>query len=111
LRRIFRYMKTSAGAALLVAFVLALSACGGSRGTGSGPKQRDVSAGSVSSSGLILGGRVRCTATATTPVQAGEGLGVMFALRNLSEGPVKVALGSWLVVRSAGGTTYDTRVP
>jgi hypothetical protein len=116
-------MKNLIGAAFLAAVILAVSACGGGHGAIDGgdmqsrtssvsaPPGARISSETVSSSRLILGGRVRCTATATTPVQAGQGLAIRFVLRNVSKGSVKVALGSWLVVRSASGTTYDTRVP
>jgi len=73
-----------------------------------------VSGRRVSSSRLILGGRVRCTATVSRSVQAGDALGLTFAVRNISSHPVEVPLtdgGLWLVVRAADGTTYDTRVP
>lgn len=96
----------------LVAIAITTAACAGSHAARSRPAEASVvSANTVSSSRLILGGRVRCTATATTPVQAGLELGVRFALHNVSRRPVKVRPGSWLVVRSASGTTYDTRLP
>lgn len=47
-------------------------------------------------------------------MQAGNALGLTFAVRNISASPVEVdvqAGGLWLVVRAADGTTYDTRVP
>lgn len=97
---------------LLLAF--ALSACGGghlvqaSSQTLSDPQ---ISAGKVSSSALILGGRVRCTATVTTPVQAGHGIDVTFDLRNVSDQTVKASVvegSNSLTVRAADGTTYDT---
>ena len=103
-------MKLSLGAALLTAAVLAASACGSGRPTGSPP----TSGSTVSSSRLILGGTVRCTATLTTPVQAGHELGIVFRFHNVSERTVKVQLGyggMWVVVTSPNGTTYDTRIP
>lgn len=81
--------------------------------TGGSPGAR-VSARTTSSSRLILGGRVRCTATVSRSVSAGSPLGLTFVLRNLSRRTVKVPLsngGLWLVVRAPDGTTYDTRVP
>ena len=75
--------------------------------------QATVSAKTVSSSRLILGGRVRCTAVVTTPVQVGHVLDATFRLRNVSQHPAKVQLAHdnlWLVVRGADGTTYDTRL-
>ena len=73
-----------------------------------------ISATTASSSRLILGGRVRCTATVSRSVQAGSPLGITFAVLNLSTRTVRVPLtggGLWLLVRAADGTTYDTRVP
>jgi hypothetical protein len=73
-----------------------------------------VSATTVGSSRLILGGRVRCTATVARSVTAGSPLGLRFVVRNVSDRTVKVPLYAgalWLVVRAADGTTYDTRVP
>src|SRR5436190_4307250 len=113
------------GAAVLVAMTLAASACGGGQPVMSGTlstadvndtavPQDSVASGTVSSSRLILGGRVRCTATVSRSVQAGDPVGLTFSLRNVSNDRVKVPLyrgGLWLVVRAADGTTYDTRVP
>jgi hypothetical protein len=113
-------MKRVRCAIVLGATALAASACGGSHRAAStvvtlgGPLKERVSAKTVSSSRLILGGQVRCTATVARSVQAGESLGLRFAVRNISAHPVKVPLGRgslWLVVRAADGATYDTRVP
>lgn len=112
-------MRSWTGAALLVAIMLAVSACGGgyqasaSHNPGQ-PHGSAVSAGTVSSSALILGGRVRCTATVSRTVDAGNALGLRFAVRNISKQPVQVPLvrgGLWFVLKAADGTTYDTRVP
>jgi hypothetical protein len=68
----------------------------------------------VHSSSLILGGRVRCTASVDSEVQAGQPLSVKFVLRNISKRSIKFYGGfntTWLVVTEADGTTYDTRVP
>ncbi len=103
-------MKISLGAALLAAVALAASACGSSHPTSNPP----TSGSTVSSSRLILGGTVRCTATLATAVQAGAELGISFAFDNVSKRTVKVQLaygGMWVVVRSPDGTTYDTRIP
>lgn len=115
-------MKALAGAAVLLAITLAASACGGY--TSSGPQGSEstsaapghssaVSAGTTSSTGLILDGQVRCTATVAGSLQAGSALGLTFAVRNISDHPVKVPIvyGLWFVARAADGTTYDTRVP
>src|SRR5215467_2414267 len=118
-------MKGLTGAAVLVTMTLAASACGGGQAVMSGtPSTADVNntavpqvsvaSGTVSSSRLILSGRVRCTATVSRSVQAGDPVGLTFSLRNVSNDPVTVPLyrgGLWLVVRAADGTTYDTRVP
>jgi hypothetical protein len=96
--------------AALVALALATAACAGTHGAQPGSSL--VSARTVSSSRLVLDGRVRCTATVADSVQAGSPLGLTFALRNVSKRPVQVSLlfgGLWLVVRSPDGSTYDTR--
>lgn len=99
-------MRLSLGTALLAVVALAASACGSGGHASSSP---------ASSSRLILGGTVRCTATLTTPVQAGNELGISFDFHNVSKRTVKVYVGEyggyWAVVTSPDGTTYDTRVP
>jgi len=98
-------MKISLAGVLLAAIALAASACGSSHG---------ASRGIVSSSRLILGGAVRCTATVKTPVQIGHELGVSIRFENVSKHAVSVSpgyRGVWVVLRSPDGTTYDTRVP
>jgi hypothetical protein len=70
-----------------------------------------VSAGTISSSGLILGGRVRCTATVPTRLQAGHDIDVAFDLRNVSDHTVKASVvegSTSLTVHAPDGTTYDT---
>lgn len=99
-------MKIALGAALLAAVALTASACGSSH-----PK---AGASTASSSRLVLGGAVRCTATVKTPAHVGDELGVSVRFENLSHQPVKVSpgyRGVWVVVKSSDGTTYDTRVP
>jgi hypothetical protein len=105
-------MKLSLGAALLAAVALAASACGSSHHPASNPPA--ATGPTVSSSRLILDGAVRCTATLKTPVQAGHDLDVSVGFHNISEHPVNVQPaygGQWVLVRSADGTTYDTRIP
>jgi hypothetical protein len=83
-------------------------------GSARGPSRGRISSTTVSSSRLILDGRVRCTATVSRSVEVGSPLGITFALRNVSKHPAKVFLGrggQWVVVRAANGATYDTRVP
>lgn len=109
------------GAALLIAIVLATAACGSSHrsssktsGTSARANGLVVSAKTVSSSRLIMDGRVRCTASVSRSVQAGNALGLTFAVRNVSDRTVKIVLsdgGLWLVARAADGTRYDTRIP
>lgn len=103
-------MRISLRVILLASVALAASACGSSHRTENPP----VSGGTVSSSRLILDGAIRCTATLTTPVQVGDELGVSVAFHNLSKGTVDVQPaygGTWVVVTSPDGTTYDTRIP
>ena len=84
-------MKGLTGAAVLVATTLAASACGGYQVSSQTPASTSstVSAGTVSSTGLILDGRVRCTATVSTTVKAGDALGLTFAVRNVSDPQIK----------------------
>lgn len=102
-------MKVLPGACLLVAVTAALSACAGSHHPVAGTP---VSAKTISSSRLILGGRVRCTTTVTTPIEVGQALGAQFTFRNVSKRSVKVGLAPWdvrLVLRAPDGTKYDTQ--
>jgi hypothetical protein len=101
---------------VLVAIILAASACGGGHRTEtaaapSGSRAR-VSTRTISSSRLILGGRVRCTATVNTPVQAGQELRLRFAFHNVSHRALKVGLAPWdvsFVLRAGDGTRFDSR--
>jgi hypothetical protein len=105
----FGYVKVLTGACVLVATAAALSACAGTHRTGIGTQ---VSAKTISSSRLILGGRVRCTATVTTPIEVGQALGAHFTFRNISNDPVRVSLAPWdvrMVLRARDGTTFDTQ--
>jgi len=115
-------MKGLTSAVVLLAITLAASACASShRGAEStstaqpndaAVPQVGVASRTLSSSRLILGGRVRCTATVATPVPVGRVLRVRFSIHNVSQHPVKVQLAReslWLVVKGADGTTYDTR--
>lgn len=109
-------MRALPSVGVLTAIALAAAACAGGHksihvttSVSPGPK---ISVRTMSSSGLILEGRARCTASVTTPVEAGHEIAVTFSLHNLSESVVKapVAEGSvWLVIRSADGITYNTR--
>lgn len=87
---------------MLVAVAVALSACGGSH---------RIRTGVVTSSRLILHGRVRCTATVTTPVEAGHEIDVAFSLHNVSGSTARAPrdeTSTGLVVRAGDGTRYDT---
>jgi len=96
-----------ASVGLLVALAVGLSAWVGSQRTNAGVTQSST----TSSSALILDRRVSCTATVSSEVQAGDYLSVKFALHNVSKRRVTVSDPTWLVVKAADGTTYDTRVP
>lgn len=108
-------MKRRAASCVLLASAVALSACAGSHRVNDAVQMRpgaQVSAGKISSSALILGGRVRCTATVTTPVQAGQDVGLTLSLRNVSGSTARAGTtegSSWLVVRPADDARYDTR--
>jgi hypothetical protein len=110
-------MKALAGLSLAVAVGLGLFAwAGGQRASAARVPEPGISATTAieSSSRLILGGRVRCTATVESEVQVGRAVSVRFALRNISKRPVKVQLwvfSTGLVVNAADGTTYDTGGP
>lgn len=102
-------MKLPLSALLLGVTALAAAACGSSH-----PASDQVPRGTVSSSRLILGGAVRCTATVKTPVEAGHALGVSVAFHNISGHAIDVQPaygGQWVFVRSPDGANYDTRIP
>lgn len=104
-------MRPGTGVLVLLATVLALSAW---LDTGRASAGVRVQPRAVRSSRLLLGGRVRCTATAPSTVQVGHAVRVTFVLRNRSRRPVKVEVGvfdSGLVVRAADGTTYNSWEP
>jgi hypothetical protein len=103
-------MKQVLALAMLVALTVAASACGSSHPS----SVRGTSSSTESSSRMILGGTVQCTATVTTPVQVGHELGITFTFHNISKNQADVRLsygGVWVIARSTDGTTYDTRVP
>jgi hypothetical protein len=96
--------------AALASVALAASACGSSRPAGP-PAAKN---GTITSSRLIQGGAVRCTATLPSSVPVGHDLGLVVRFQNLTSHPVDVQPaygGVWAVVRSSDGTTYDTRIP
>ena len=98
---------------VLIAIALGLSIwAGGQRASAArAPEPRMPSA---SSSRLLLGGRVRCTATVGREVAVGRAVSVRFVLHNVSRHAVKVSLwvfSSGALLNAADGTTYDTGAP
>jgi hypothetical protein len=98
-------VKALAGVGALVAITLGLSAWAGGHASAARassamwpPQER--------SSRLVLGGRVRCTATVGSEVQAGHDLNVRLALRNVSRRAVKASYDAGYVLKAADGTTY-----
>jgi hypothetical protein len=103
-------MKPLAGMSALLAIALGLA---GWAGNGRASTAR-VSGGSSSllhSSALILGRRVRCTATVRPDVQVGHDLSVRFTLRNVSKRAVKLSNDVGAVLKAADGTVYDPGAP
>jgi hypothetical protein len=98
---------TSVG--LLVALAVGFSAWIGSQRANGGATHSSTTISR--SSALILDRRVRCTATVSSDVQAGQDVSVKFTLHNISRRRIKVFGLLWLVVKGTDGTTYDTRVP
>lgn len=102
--------KLTLGVGLLAAVVLAVSACGSGNQVVSPP----TTSADVTSHGAMLGGTVQCTATLPASVPAGHDLGAVFTFHNVSKRTAKVDLaygGLWVLVKSPGGTAYDSRVP
>jgi len=108
----FGRMKRSAGVGLLVATTLALSAWVGSSRASAAHLLKEARPARISSSSrLLLGGRVRCTASINGVVQAGQDASIKLVLRNVSRHTVRYQ--SWVtnaqaVVKAADGTTYDS---
>jgi hypothetical protein len=108
-------MKLSLGVALLVATVLAASACGSGNAN---PRAStvNVKGPTVTWSRFIDGGAVRCTATMTTPmpVPVGQPLVIAIRLHNRSTDWAKASSSmagprSWVVVKNRDGRGYDSR--
>jgi hypothetical protein len=96
----------AAAAAALGVPVLAASAFAAAAGHRPAPA-------TVHSSALLFGGRVRCSVSIVTPAQVGRPLHVRVRLHNISDQPIDVTQYSndtWLVVKSADGTRFDTRL-
>lgn len=97
-------MKRVASIGVLVALTLGLAVWVGSQRANAGVFTR-----TLTSSRLVLGGRVRCTATVKSEVQAGQALSVKLVLHNNSRRAVKYS--SWVfdagvTLKAADGTTY-----
>ena len=68
--------------------------------------------GTISSSALVQGGTLRCTATLSATLVAGHDTGMRFRLTNVTDQPVKASFGDGtlgFVVNAADGTEYDSR--
>ena len=101
-------MKAFAGVGALVAITLGLSAwLAGPRATAAHAAARPAWPLPTSSSHIVHGGRVRCTATVKSQVQVGQTLTVGFAVRNVSRRAVKIAFDPDFVLKAADGTSYD----
>lgn len=100
--------------AALVTIPLVVAACAGGDPATAPHVQDYISALRVSSSRLILHGRVRCMASLRSPVQPGGELGLTFSLHNDTGSTVHIRFSAsdlWFVVKASDGTVYDTRVP
>ncbi len=97
-------MKRVASVGVLVALAIGLSVWAGSQRANAGLLPRNLT-----SSRLVLGGRVRCTATVKSEVQAGQALRVKLVLHNNSKRAVKYSSGIFaagVTLKAADGTTY-----
>jgi hypothetical protein len=97
-------MKRVASVGVLFVLTLGLSVWAGSQRANAGLLKR-----TLTSSRLVLGGRVRCTATVKSEVQAGQALSVKLVVHNSSKRAVKYR--SWVFdsgvgLKAADGTTY-----
>jgi hypothetical protein len=100
-------MKALLALTVVVAIALGLSVWVGSQRASAGL----IRPQNERSSRLLLGGRVRCTATVKSEVQVGHPVSVKFTLHNVSRHSVKVSLwvfSTGLDLKAANGTTYDT---
>jgi hypothetical protein len=131
-RRSVRGVKPLASAGVMLAATLLLSAwLGSSRAEaarfGSSPDlashaswlepKASSATTTLRSSRLVFGGQLRCTATVSSPVRAGQPMQVRFVLRNVSKHRVRgIYFGGWgeglgdpsLVLNAPDGTTYNT---
>jgi hypothetical protein len=113
-------MKRLAGVGAVLAITVGLSVWVGGQQADAGGFRLDVAsahAGEVGllaptehSSRLILGARVRCTATVSSNVQAGDAVAVRLVLHNISKRAVTFRRGVFsasVVLRAPDGTVYD----
>ena len=108
-------MKRLAGVGVALAIMLGLAVWIGAQQASAGvapahAREVGLLAPTERSSRLVLGRHVRCTATVSSNVQAGDAVTVRLALHNISKHAVKYSrwLGSASVVlRAPDGTTYD----
>jgi hypothetical protein len=111
--RTFRDMKRLAGVGVAVAIAVGLSAWMGSQRANAASahaKEVGLLAPTQRSNRLVLGGRVRCTATVSSEVQAGEAVSVKLVLHNLSKRTVRFKRSLFdasVVLHAADGTAYN----
>lgn len=95
-------MKRVASVGVLVALTLGLSVWFGSRRADAGI----LNTTQRSRTRLFHHGRLRCTATVKSEVEAGQALSVKVVLHNVSKRGVRIALGASVSVKAADGTVY-----
>lgn len=97
---------------VLFAIAFGLSAWAGSqRANAARPPEPGISPATLSSSRLLLHGRVRCTATVKPTMEVGDTVSVGLTLHNVSEHPAAITFGVFsagLVLHAADGTTYGS---
>jgi len=108
-------MKALAAVSALVALTIGLPAWVGSERAGvARAAALPLWPPTEQSSRLLLGGRVRCTATVQPQVNVGHTVRVTFTLHNVAKHSVTVRLwvfSSMFTLRAADGTKYDTSAP
>lgn len=113
--RTFFGMKRLAGVGVVLAITVGLSVWIGTQQASAGvasahAREVGLLAPTERSSRLVLGRRVRCTATVSSNVQAGDAVTVRLILHNVAKRAVKYS--RWLesgsvVLRAPDGTTYN----
>ena len=105
-------MKAFAALGALVAIALALSAGLSNQGASAAHASGPTSWPPVErASRLLARGRVRCTVTVPSTVQAGQALDVKIGLHNVSKRPVTISAGVFdagVVLKAGDGTLYDS---